>query len=320
VPTLDDIYRKFGETAEAAQLLETQLGNMLLLSRGAEDGLFTEPNPELASDLFSTINRHTLGQLIKRLNSTPQSLDALESLFSKALQERNRLSHSFYRQHNFRRNSDEGRALMLKDIESIHDTLLRAYKAVMLLSGVDLDTLVESGIEHNVNNAPRANLGSIWRYGSPSQVGNGTMWTALLQAIGSFAAAAAAWIVLEFFGRPLRKFYDLRGETICLLAQTANVAARWKEIPDEVGSISGEVEALNVSGEQITDLKEAGKLLRDLASRFRAFAANETYALRFVRWRRYDPMKASGGLFGLSKSIDTYGASKAFHKRRSQKR
>jgi hypothetical protein len=149
VPTLDDIYRKFGETAEAAQLLETQLGNMLLLSRGAEDGLFTEPNPELASDLFSTINRHTLGQLIKRLNSTPQSLDALESLFSKALQERNRLSHSFYRQHNFRRNSDEGRALMLKDIESIHDTLLRAYKAVMLLSGVDLDTLVESGIEHN---------------------------------------------------------------------------------------------------------------------------------------------------------------------------
>jgi hypothetical protein len=111
--------------------------------------LFTEPNPELAADLFSTINRHTLGQLIRRINSTAQSLDALESLFSKALEERNRLSHSFYRQHNFRRNSDEGRALMLKDIESIHDTLLRAYKAVMLLSGVDLDALVDSGIEHN---------------------------------------------------------------------------------------------------------------------------------------------------------------------------
>src|SRR6266851_1684995 len=149
MPTLDDIYRKFGETAEAAQLLETQLGTMLLLSRGAEDGLFTEPNPELAANLYSTINRHTLGQLIKRLNTTPQSLDALESVLSNALEERNRLFHSFYRHHNFRRNSDEGRELMLKDIESIHDTLLRAYKAVMLLNGVDLDALVDSGIEHN---------------------------------------------------------------------------------------------------------------------------------------------------------------------------
>ena len=149
VPTLDDIYRKFGVTAEAAQLLETQLGNMLLLRRCAADGLLTKPNPELASDLFKTINRHTLGQLIKRLNSTPQSLDTLESLLSTALQERNRLFHSFYRQHNFRRNSDEGRALMLKDLESMHDTLLHAYKAVMLLSGVDVDALVDSGIEHN---------------------------------------------------------------------------------------------------------------------------------------------------------------------------
>jgi hypothetical protein len=31
--TLDDVYSKFGEAAEAAQLLETELGNMLLLVR-----------------------------------------------------------------------------------------------------------------------------------------------------------------------------------------------------------------------------------------------------------------------------------------------
>jgi hypothetical protein len=29
MPTLDDVFRKFGETAEAAQLLETELGNLL---------------------------------------------------------------------------------------------------------------------------------------------------------------------------------------------------------------------------------------------------------------------------------------------------
>jgi hypothetical protein len=148
VPTLDDVYRKFGQVAEAAQLLETQLGTMLLLSRGAEHGLFTEPNPELASELYSTINRRTLGQLIKGVNST-QSLDALESVLSNGLRDRNRLFHSFYREHNFRRNSGDGRAVMLNDLETMHDTLIGAYKAVMLLSGVDLDALVESDSEHN---------------------------------------------------------------------------------------------------------------------------------------------------------------------------
>jgi hypothetical protein len=67
------------------------------------------------------------------------STDELQKQFATALAERNRLSHSFYRQHNFRRNSNEGRELMLKDLEGIHDTLLNAYKAVCLLTGVDLE-------------------------------------------------------------------------------------------------------------------------------------------------------------------------------------
>ena len=135
------------------------------------------------------------------------------------------------------------------------------------------------------------------------------MLTALLQAIGSFAAGAVAWLVLEFFGRPLRKFYDLRGETICLVAKTNNVSARRKEID------TGYVEELDRSPEQIADLTDATKLLRNLASRIRAFAANEASALWFLRWRGYDPMKASDGLFGLSNSLGTYGADKAFHKK-----
>jgi hypothetical protein len=147
VRQLDDVYRKFGEVAEAAQLLETELGNLLLMQRAAENGLLIEPNPALASDILDTINRHTLGQLVKGLNGTDQILDELEPLLANALRERNRLSHSFYRFHNFRRNSDDGRQLMLKDLEQIHDTVLRAYKAVMLLSGVDLEALIASGVE-----------------------------------------------------------------------------------------------------------------------------------------------------------------------------
>jgi hypothetical protein len=85
------------------------------------------------------IDRQTLGQLLKSLRATTSLLDTLETVLWLALEEQNRLQHSFYRQHNFRRNSDQGRAVMLRDLDQIHDAILDAYKSVMLLSGTDLE-------------------------------------------------------------------------------------------------------------------------------------------------------------------------------------
>jgi hypothetical protein len=142
MPTLDDVYSKFGYAAEAAQLLETELGNMLIEHGVVEENLVNQPDPNRAAELFRQINKQTLGQLIVKLKARNQSIANLEDLLAKALDERNRLFHSFYRQHNFRRNSAEGRQGMLDDVEAIHKTLLDAYKAVMLLLGVDLDKLL----------------------------------------------------------------------------------------------------------------------------------------------------------------------------------
>ena len=141
MPTLDDVYWKFGYAAEAAQLLETELGNVLAKHGVVEKNLVSPPDPNRAAELFRQINKHTLRQLITKLKAVNQPIANLEDVLAKALDERNRLFHSFYRQHNFRRNSDEGRLRMLDDLESIHKTLLDAYKAVMLLLGVDLDKL-----------------------------------------------------------------------------------------------------------------------------------------------------------------------------------
>jgi hypothetical protein len=141
MPKLDDVYWKFGFAAEAAQLLETELGNALIEHGIVEENLVNQPNPNRAADLFRQINHHTLGQLITKLKAKNQSIANLEGVLAKALDERNRLFHSFYRQHNLRRNSDEGRQRMLDDLEAIHNTLLDAYKAVLLLSGVDMDKL-----------------------------------------------------------------------------------------------------------------------------------------------------------------------------------
>ena len=146
MPSLDDVYWKFGFAAEAAQLLETELGNMLIKHGVVEENLVNQPNPNRAADLFRQVDRQTFGQLSTKLKTKNQAVANLEDVLAKALDERNRLFHSFYRQHNFRRNSDEGRQRMLDDLESIHKTLLEAYKAVMLLSGVDLDKLATTAL------------------------------------------------------------------------------------------------------------------------------------------------------------------------------
>jgi hypothetical protein len=147
MPSLDDVYRKFGEVSEAAQLVETELGTLLLLPAAVAEGIITptlEADRERATELLGRINRQTFGQLLKNMKRHTQALDQLEPLLSAALEERNRLSHHFYRQHNFRRNTDAGRALMLDDLKAIHSTLMKALKALSLLSGIDLDAITEA--------------------------------------------------------------------------------------------------------------------------------------------------------------------------------
>ena len=142
MPTLDDVYRKFGEASEAAQLLETGLGTLLLVHKCIDAGLFENPDPSRATAIYDQINKRTLGRLIRSLGKVGASTVGLEQLLSDALVSRNRLVHSFYLEHNLRRNSDDGREVMLSDLEAIHENLLDAFKAVMLLSGVDLEKLV----------------------------------------------------------------------------------------------------------------------------------------------------------------------------------
>ena len=137
---LDDVYRKFGETAEAAQLLETQLGNLLLFIEGAEENLFDQQNKELAQRIVNKINKSTLGSLLKKIEEKMGGV-AATSILENALNERNRLSHSFYREHNFRRNSPDGCKIMLQDLEKIHEIILEAYVFSLALSGTDIESL-----------------------------------------------------------------------------------------------------------------------------------------------------------------------------------
>ena len=139
--TLDDVYRKYGEVSEAAQLLETQLGNLLLFHKCIEAGLLEGPDPDKATAIYRRITKQTLGRLIQSLGAITDSNVDLDDLLRGALTSRNRLTHSFFLEHNFRRNSDQGRDVMLRDLEGIHDVLLEAYESVLLLSGIGREEL-----------------------------------------------------------------------------------------------------------------------------------------------------------------------------------
>jgi hypothetical protein len=143
MPTLEQVFCKFGEVAEAAQLLETDLGTMMLLVKGVEHELYTGDKGELATEIYGTINKSTLGQLLKQVAKPAGFSDDLELLLAKALADRNYLFHSFYRKHNFRKNSDEGRAIMLADLENRHQTILEAWMIFLRLQGIDLDKLMD---------------------------------------------------------------------------------------------------------------------------------------------------------------------------------
>ena len=94
MPTLDDVYCKFGEVSEAAQLVETELGTVLLFFGVVDEGLITptlEVDGERATELLGRINRQTLGQLLKNTKRHTDALNQLEPLLSAALDERNRL-------------------------------------------------------------------------------------------------------------------------------------------------------------------------------------------------------------------------------------
>lgn len=174
MPTRDDIYRKFGQVSEAAQCLEIELGNLLIQHNCIEASLFERQDPKKAASIFDQINRQTFGQMIRSLlaldcptspvrwrfiisgsggtsrvdspvaGPTKQDMDDLEQLFSDALAARNRLTHSFFLQHNIRINSEDGCEVMLQDLDAINQVLTEAWDAASLLSGHDLKKLIDT--------------------------------------------------------------------------------------------------------------------------------------------------------------------------------
>jgi hypothetical protein len=126
--TREELYQKFGMTAEAAQLLETSLGTVLFAVRALHNGWHLMPNPEQARTELDRVEESTLGTLLKEIRQYVDLQDDLPSIFLSAIRTRNRLMHGFYERHNFKILTDTGRDKMLADLESMHEELVMAWQ------------------------------------------------------------------------------------------------------------------------------------------------------------------------------------------------
>ena len=137
--TRDELYAKFGITAEAAQLFETYLGTLLLAARGLEHGWHVKPDPATAQKASDEIDAATLGVMLNRLKGVVQFDDALKDRFASALKARNRLIHGWYERHNFKIQTDEGRDVMIADLEKLHTELFEAWLIAQALVKLTTD-------------------------------------------------------------------------------------------------------------------------------------------------------------------------------------
>src|SRR5215475_6190648 len=119
------------------------------------------------------------------------------------------------------------------------------------------------------------------------------------------ATGAVGWFVLEFVGRPVRNFLDLRRLVRHQMLFLADVPAPQ---PRETCVTSEQIRRYHVD---LKNVREAQRILRDLGSRMLAFGESETAACIAIKPFGFDPSVAGRNLVGLSNTLDRYGTDRA---------
>lgn len=126
---LETLYAQFGRTAEMAQVMELEAGNLALayaLIAFDVDNL-TDEEKRFLQSVSEDIDRRTFGNLVRFMKEGMNIDQSIEDAVSSALDKRNYLTHGFFRTHNFGINSAEGRAKMAEELAEIYETVSRAH-------------------------------------------------------------------------------------------------------------------------------------------------------------------------------------------------
>jgi len=112
----------------------------------------------------------------------------------------------------------------------------------------------------------------------------------ILNALGVLTLGALGWISLEFVGRPVRGFFDLR-------RQIRTQMLRFEDLAESIIVLEF------TSGP--SPLREARKALSDLSDELISFGQSEWFAAYFVRRLGFDPIAAGRRLGVVAEELGT---------------
>ncbi|WP_460241366.1 hypothetical protein [Aurantivibrio infirmus] len=125
-----------GKTAILAQYLEMELGTILLVQEANENNC-----QELIIDfskayekLSEKVAKNTLGASLRKLTSKINHQDDIVSKMGLALKARNRFTHHIFREYGLAIHTEEGRDKIISDIDSLNQTMQKAYNIAQSIS------------------------------------------------------------------------------------------------------------------------------------------------------------------------------------------
>jgi hypothetical protein len=115
----------------------------------------------------------------------------------------------------------------------------------------------------------------------------------VLNVLGALALGALGWVSLEFVGRPVRGFYDLRRKIKTQMLRFENLQPSLRD-----DGIAGETPTQAA-------FRKARTTLADLSDELISFGQSEWLAAYFVRRLGFDPVTAGRRLAVLAEELGT---------------
>lgn len=132
------LYAEFGITAEKAQVLEFEAGNVALsfVTLFVDTKRIGPEESEFFRSLMEDVNRQTLGALLRSIKRMANFDDSLLTIVDEALERRNYLAHRFFPSHNYAIFDEAGRRAMIAELKAIQAKLDRAHQALCAISSL----------------------------------------------------------------------------------------------------------------------------------------------------------------------------------------
>jgi hypothetical protein len=132
----------------------------------------------------------------------------------------------------------------------------------------------------------------------------------ILVPLAAALVGACGWILLEFCGRPVRQFFELRREIRTEMLRFAHVSAP-NPAARFLPSWSGDDFDFDAT---LDEARTASELFRQMGARMMAFGETEWLAAKIVRAFGFEPVVAGYTLIKLSADLITYGSDRAPHR------